>query len=48
MDGYGVAYEQSLPAGSNVNEYSDVTVKFKNIESSVDTSIKEVIPEADE
>lgn len=48
MDGYGVAYEQSLPAGSNVNEYSDVTVKFKNIESSVDTSIKEVIPEANE
>lgn len=39
MDGYGVAYEQSEVAGSTVNKYSEIIVKFKDIESNIDTSI---------
>ncbi len=31
MEGYGVAYEQSIPAGSSVNSSSEVTIRFREI-----------------
>lgn len=48
MEDYGVAYEQSLPKGTIVNNYSEIIVKFKNIDSKVETEIKQDIQEDEE
>ncbi|MDO5440178.1 MAG: penicillin-binding protein [Erysipelotrichaceae bacterium] len=48
FDGYGVAYEQSLPAGSLVNGGNDITVYFRQIDSYVDTKIEPEIEEIPE
>ncbi len=48
MEDYGVAYEQSLPKGTIVNKYSEIIVKFKNIDSKVETEIKQDIQEDEE
>ena len=48
MEDYGVAYEQSLSKGTIVNKYSEIIVKFKNIDSKVETEIKQDIQEDEE
>ncbi len=38
MDGYGVVYDQSVPAGSSVDKNSEVIVFLKSIETNIDVS----------
>ena len=39
-DGYGVAYEQSIPSGTSVTNGNEITIYFKQIDSYVDTKIE--------
>lgn len=41
LDGYGVAYEQSVDPGTQVDKNSSVTVKLKEISAYVDVSTKQ-------
>ncbi len=38
IDGYGVVYDQSIPAGSSVDKNSEVIVFLKSIETNIDVS----------
>ena len=40
FDGYGVAYEQSIPSGTSVTNGNEITIYFKQIDSYVDTKIE--------
>lgn len=48
FDGYGVAYNQSLPAGTSVNKGDEVTVYFRQIDSYVDVKTPEIEPTEDD
>ena len=41
FNGFGVAVDQSIPAGTLVSKDDEVTITFKQIDSYVDTTIKE-------
>ena len=41
FEGYGVCYEQSLPAGTGVSTSDEITVRFRQIDSYVETNIPE-------
>ena len=41
FNGYGVAFDQSIPAGTTVTKENEITVFFKQIESYVETNVEE-------
>ena len=43
FDGYGVAYEQNIPSGTNVTQDNEITVYFRQIDSYVETKNEEII-----